>query len=283
MVYSYVDFPGCGIYHPKIHGLWIISVPGLLGRDCCEHAARDRRSIGRRPARRHLLANTAEKIYFIMIWGSLLRAAPRDPAFELVNLLYIRRGYGASDPADHVFSLLGIATDLQGTFKPDYKKSWEETFLSATRYLLESRHDLRVLSAVDTDGEDNRTLNAEEMQRKNTNLPSWVPDWRCQLPVWRCFTNVRRCYAASGTTKLHQQTSDDRSRLLLRGFKIDTVSSAGIHHDKPSQPFLDRSVWSKMAGTVCVNGRYRPTGEKLDLAFARTLLVDRVESLQNVT
>ena len=83
------------------------------------------------------------------------------------------RDLKASDPRDHVFGFLGLATDAYG-FRPDYSMSVDDLtcrFAKAhIRQVKEPRRRLWVLSF------------AQKKNLKDTDgLPSWAPDWGSAL------------------------------------------------------------------------------------------------------
>jgi ankyrin repeat protein len=86
--------------------------------------------------------------------------------FDLLTLLELRRNSSATDPRDKIFSLVGLSTEGQkGLIPTDYSTSVVDAYTNVTRLLINSRKDLRVLSAV-------------QQSSGKSDLPSWVPDWR---------------------------------------------------------------------------------------------------------
>jgi hypothetical protein len=95
---------------------------------------------------------------------ALLRAtclgATRSPNTVIFSL-------EASDPRDKIYGMLGLAADRDQLkefgVQPDYSKSCQEVYISATSSILRQGH-VSVLS-----------LNS--FPKTQTGLPSWVPDW----------------------------------------------------------------------------------------------------------
>ena len=125
----------------------------------------------------------------------------------------------ASLPVDHVYSLLGISSDVN--IQPDYARSTGAVFVEVAEYLL---HKIGAKLLAFCDG-----------SRPNAfGLPSWAPDWSSLQSRVPLSPNDRRLarhhssiFNASGTT------SDFSYRVLgleleLKGVEVDTVDSSGL-------------------------------------------------------
>ncbi|KIM96236.1 hypothetical protein OIDMADRAFT_133098, partial [Oidiodendron maius Zn] len=108
------------------------------------------------------------------IWQERL-LFPKHPQ-PLVDILLARRGSKATDPRDMIYGHLGIAgiyNSKNGPWKSadlpsvDYRKSINEVFEDATRFIITSSQSLDVLLHVET------RIPSSQQRR----LPSWVPDW----------------------------------------------------------------------------------------------------------
>ncbi|KAK0708936.1 hypothetical protein B0T21DRAFT_416316 [Apiosordaria backusii] len=85
-------------------------------------------------------------------------------------LLNARRGLGATDARDFVFSHMGIASDrwdVGQSVPVDYNASLGHVFARMAIYILKTD---RVETFI--------TLFDEQAAVANTELPSWAPDWR---------------------------------------------------------------------------------------------------------
>ena len=155
------------------------------------------------------------KIMHFRYGSELDRYDPRS--FGLLSALEqaSASGFTASDPRDVVFALLGIANDREElNIKVDYLKSCPLIYTETARAFLR-QNDLQFLAAV-------------EHPKKQTALPSWVPDWSVRTK-FRYFRHGRKLdppFLASGTSapSIHLQTGAQMKHLLLlSGIKVDEV------------------------------------------------------------
>ncbi|KAE8386090.1 ankyrin repeat-containing domain protein [Aspergillus alliaceus] len=90
----------------------------------------------------------------------------RSTGLDLLSLLESRRDCQSSVPVDKVYAVLGLSTEGQsGRLFADYSLSETEVLTNVARFVIESRKDLRILSAV-------------QHFNPNSDIPSWAPDWR---------------------------------------------------------------------------------------------------------
>ena len=88
-------------------------------------------------------------------------------------LLQVGRDLNTTDPKDHVFAILGLASGFLGwdripaLLKPDYSKSTAAVLRDATIYAIWDRKDLAILNCV-----QHRTEASPV-----PGLPTWVPVW----------------------------------------------------------------------------------------------------------
>jgi hypothetical protein len=128
----------------------------------------------------------------------------------LAELLFRHRGSGASNSRDHVYALVGLATDVQD-FEIDYTKSVSQVYIDTAGQILSSSHRLTLLNFV-----------CNATRAGDLTLPSWVPDWRSELhlfPLW-----------GYGLASKHigRNFDYDEARLTLYGIEVDRVALLGI-------------------------------------------------------
>jgi Heterokaryon incompatibility protein (HET) len=91
---------------------------------------------------------------------------------HLMEFLALGSDYGATNPRDKVYALLGVA-NRNSRAHPDYRLDVETVYVDATRYVINESQDLAILAVV----EDTR----DEASLDNINsLPSWVPNFNVQ-------------------------------------------------------------------------------------------------------
>ena len=169
------------------------------------------------------------------------KSSPQDWAQALLYALVRSRGFKATDKRDKVYSLLGLVgryAQEKDELLPRYREdqSVAETYIDAAICILRDSDDLRLLSCVD----------GPRFQRHETGrLPSWVPDWSCELPTGQRATTGYEPYSASGSLIMRKPEIDlPNLTLTLRGLWVDRITKAGevtdqIIHGMPFPRWLD--------------------------------------------
>ncbi|KAH9232168.1 hypothetical protein K456DRAFT_1914802 [Colletotrichum gloeosporioides 23] len=153
-------------------------------------------------------------------------------AETLVHALIRSRPYRCRDSRDKVYGLLGLV-DFGDLFKdkrrlhPVYGgRSVESVYIDAAIQILEDSDDLLLLYDI------------EGQKFQYSDLPSWVPDWRCEKPLGLRVTGYRR-FRAAGDLPRNLFIHDSSKILEIRGLKLDDIeTSAETKHDIiSSRPF----------------------------------------------
>ncbi|TVY65373.1 Heterokaryon incompatibility protein 6, OR allele [Fusarium oxysporum f. sp. cubense] len=131
-------------------------------------------------------------------------------------------GWFATDPRDHIFSLLNMAYDAEELeLKPDYAKPPEEVFLETNRTLLKSG----VLYHLGR-GE---ILSQVASQSSRMVLPSWASDFS-YIPTFGSSREASSLFCAGGSLK-QDPRFETRNRpddvLILHGISIGAVCAVG--------------------------------------------------------
>ncbi|KAJ9149237.1 hypothetical protein NKR23_g4331 [Pleurostoma richardsiae] len=133
----------------------------------------------------------------------------------LEKLMYLSNGSVASNPLDHVYGLLGLAScSLSRTIVPNYKLSVQELFKTTTKLFLNESFDC--LSMV-----------ADPLWRRMSGLPSWVPDWSAPSPAMLLIATWGTPPNAGGNSERKWDVSLDGNRLTVRGLLFDKVTIVG--------------------------------------------------------
>ncbi|TVY25852.1 Heterokaryon incompatibility protein 6,OR allele [Lachnellula hyalina] len=192
-----------------------------VAEEACHHALR----LLRNYRRYQILRFGQNKSPQDPLWTSLVSLDTHDPIallkfrraaspFPLVYLLRSLRKFGATDPRDKVFALLGIASDAKALgLHCDYKKSCEDVYCEVARALIQNGHyDI---------------LSLGNLSKGSVGLPSWSPDWSIK--------SLRRPL---------QERSLDRSALPLTAILEPPFSASGTHRA------LELSVGSEGVGRM---------------------------------
>jgi hypothetical protein len=178
---------------------------------------------------------------------------------DLLRLLAKRRGVGATDPRDLIYSLLGVARNARD-IQPDYSKPINDVFTSVTRNIIQTRRDLKVLGRV---------------LEPSTQLPTWVPDWRTRPYDWAFSFLTASLYNATGSSRVSLEQLGEQNKLHLQGIRIDSIEifteAVGYKEWKnvvrhASSSFRTRDGWDIT---------YSHTAEPLEVAFVRTCSADK--------
>ncbi len=142
---------------------------------------------------------------------------PKDP--RLIDLLQRSRQSLVSNPSDHVYSLLGLASDdCQAKIAIDYKESLADTYR-------------RIAKAIVDQGDGHKLLYNIYGLDSNPDLPSWVPDWSCQrvplfslapIPIGPA-TITDFPYVCAGGNKANLQMTQNGDALICKGYIVDVI------------------------------------------------------------
>jgi hypothetical protein len=235
--------------------------------------------IRQRHRRRHDLTIPAELPRDEMeIDGSIgnLTAEPEDiyPASpvaddpELLDLLLMSRGLGATDPRDKIYALLGLG---KHDIVPDYDTSAEDVFIEF------AQHQIGAVTSLfaKREGEDAELdVTEREIRRamvmlscagranQYRKLPSWVPDWTITLAARPLIFGLGERYRAGGS-KLGVFDYDFDKGLQLSGVLLDTVRVTGsvwLDTNSDSNPHTLVEEWWKEAQEIAMRRIARSPG-----------------------
>ena len=210
----------------------------------------------------------------------------QEHQMELLDLMQRFRYCEAKDPRDKVYSLLGLASDVNsGDIDIDYTLTPQQVYKDVVRFYLEKHKTLDILGVI-----------LEQESNIGKVLPSWVPDWsftafhyddgRPFLQKLASGNSVCKFYHASGDTTMPTNISSNTDHLTLKGFIFDTLADlCAIHFmpdlalfdfNKPSQHLTVIQDWDKKALEVREGlDPYIHTCGRME-AFWRTLIADAI-------
>ena len=132
-----------------------------------------------------------------MIWTK------RDGYTKLLEILVSRKGFGASDPRDLVFSILGLCRDVD--IRADYETTTSELYQAVAESHMELHWSLEILSYVED----------VDFSLRMPGLASWAPNWTVADQPRR---HIR----------IMSESSD---------YTYGTIISQSKEHDEISRPF----------------------------------------------
>ena len=211
-------------------------------------------------------------------WADVLAFdATKKDFLTLLEALRYFHGRLATDPRDKVFGILGLLKTEERIVMPDYALSAPEVYQQTTVAIINHTKNLSVLIDIDE-------------YVGSVSVPSWCVDWT-QGAVFGL--NLIEFYnAARDTTATACRCSEDT--LKLRGLVIDEISevidsrytgSSNTVIDDLLVAIRDLHKWEQLACHSENTTRRYPTGETLDIAFSKTVLmgvsVDRSRCIKN--
>lgn len=168
------------------------------------------------------VAKTKEFENFLATAAVQHRDTSRPPAEQLLNLLIQFRVRKATNPADKVYSMLGLVENVDTLgLVPNYHLSPAAVFKNTTATILIHSRNLDILG----------TCKEPSIEELRGSLPSWVTDWSNSDRVQRCFWinhhGQTRRLRASGDSTASVKFLQDNSVLVLDGHVVDTISELG--------------------------------------------------------
>ena len=132
------------------------------------------------------------------------------------------RLFGATDPRDHIYGLLGLIDESDpSNVPPEYNRIFPEIYQDFVRKTIQRSGTLDVLGQIDG------------LVEETSVLPSWVPDWRRMSHVEPLSSRRNKHYGASGDSKAKLKQGTDFSVLTLSGIFVDEIRElrAGLKPD----------------------------------------------------
>ncbi|KAI4202423.1 MAG: hypothetical protein LQ346_001981 [Caloplaca aetnensis] len=194
-----------------------------------------------------------------------------DAVDLLPILLLVTRGFKATNPRDHIFSLLGIITKvakIKGLkslpIYADYTKTTPEVFCQVTKLILESTGWLAFLAFV-----------PDRSMQSISNMPTWVPDFtaRAQTPMmWVAESKeVPRFDAGKVFHSAISGFEVDGNQLRLQAQQLDVVSDLG----ETTSQISDHGVFEDLAKLMLkCPPEYRTGQDRIEVLW-RTLISDQ--------
>lgn len=218
------------------------------------------------------LLNNIEESYYKM--PAKLAAIKRDLVDQkpdtLLKSLIRCRDFNCLQPADKIYSLLGIYQAITGklhpadSLYPDYTVVASSVYVHAAVEILKRSTSLALLTVAE--GEDFRNIE---------DLPSWVPDWSYNCGIRGSslglgITGYERFNAAKKVGRSIQFLSDDRV-LSVKAARLDQVSMIG---ETKLQVYKGERFDRWLDIMESLNQVYEPTGESRSEVFWRTLITN---------
>lgn len=200
-----------------------------------------------------------------------------------LNVLARHRIFDATDPRDKVFSFYGLSCHdslEEAGFVPDYEQTAKSLYLKLATSTIQKTASLDLFSVP-------RFV-------RDSELPSWVPDWGCTGPMSFSLLqlegeeneSVTTVYASTKGSKCEFVLDETQTRLRLSGYIVDRITSIS-RISKPHDENLIYGSVRKQARNFqqdqqivfdwkeCVGFGSRakyPTGEYVEEAFWQTLI-----------
>ena len=221
---------------------------------------------------------------FLQAWNLMYKARYREALgdgteLRLQELLMNNMSCFASDPRDMIFSLLGLATDVNDASELviDYQKPVQQVYTDLIKFQVRKYESLDIICA-------------SKHPQKQASLPSWVPDWSNMrertaglLPSFEHdpYQYGKYVYRASGNTKPNARFLRDDQVLSVSGVLFDTIVGMGGWANDFQGLIVLLGPWKELAlGPNLERKRdeYVVGGESMLDAFNRTITADKTRS-----
>ncbi|KAF2759903.1 HET-domain-containing protein [Pseudovirgaria hyperparasitica] len=189
----------CGSYH--VEGcLWSVGVSLFYLLDNATHYLR-------------LLSN--KQLRALSTFGGFLaigKDSNHRDGTDLVKLLESRRGAACTHQVDIVYSLLGMAKP-EDFVLPDYSLPVRHVFSRLAASHILRTQSLKILSCI----------SGKQARRKNTDLPSWVPDWTLEGQDSSMHRYEGTKFTTSGSSSLSVKICPNMEKLTVKGVYFDRI------------------------------------------------------------
>lgn len=192
--------------------------------------------------------------------NAMATARHRKGGQPVFDLLTRAREFQCTDPRDHLYALLGMASDITegpNRITPDYNITSDQVYRQLAAWCATVKGSLEFLSC------------GYEHILDERSFPSWVPD--ISKPNRETILSPRMHYCASRQTAPRLMLSQDQSTLTLGGIVIDELEVLGqpftyastrfppvvAGTDRPginysTDHYLDQMAWSKQMMQECL-------------------------------
>lgn len=178
--------------------------------------------------------------------------AASDYSGTLSHLLDMGSLTAASDDRDHVYGLLALLPpSVSAKITPGYCLSVGRAFCDLARAIIEDAGTFNLLFAHSS---------------IKGSIPSWCPDFRVELNFLLYSIYWETC-ETSGDIKIDYKISKDKTILVCKGWRMDTVDSCG----RAPQNAED-DVTSKVSDRLAIQPRRGKHGYALDTSIKTCLL-----------
>lgn len=182
----------------------------------------------------------------------------------------------ATDPRDKIYSLRGIANKaFSAGIKVNYDSSVKRVYTDFSKFVLNFRPDLQILSAVVL----------RHRASSGLALPSYVPDWN--LPKYGGSILQRyyrfkptHLFRAAGATTPRIRTEEDSDTISVEGLRLDTVArilpiKSILRAKADGSVSVTESSLQELSAHVIPSETYPFTSEPSWVAYFHTMTADR--------
>jgi hypothetical protein len=184
---------------------------------------------------------------------------------DLMQLIDLSRNAQQKDSRDKIYAILGlVSSDITESVVPDYNAPLVDVYRDFCWNIIQLTGSLEII------------YQGSSCQNRNNSLPSWLPDFEMATPDDLLSSTRYKGFRAAGETRPACELTQNKSFLVCRGFRLDTVHALGcsdFNTHIAGKPHDHATLSSNQAA-----GRAYRTFDDAKAALWQTISLEKIQS-----